>query len=200
MAIDPIEDRKRASAWRDKILVFFRREARANVYRTAFGRHHGYAYGFLLGNKDNFDAPAIDFSLVTATASTSNEMWVTLDQLRLQFKAAKLTAKFAGVNVIGLFIAQDNMFGGRHHQLMGRWIELTIDLRLQYTVEFPTLGHETLWMHQCYHAGSFPHDPLAYRTVRGKLSIRPWHNPRRVRAWWRKYLADALSSSSGVVK
>ena len=90
-----------------KTVISIRNEARSAAYRAALGTASGSAFGFLLGSSEPFEAPAIEFSLVSAIPSSDDELWQAPGLFRSQLPAATRVAEQTGVEVIGLFAAWD---------------------------------------------------------------------------------------------
>jgi hypothetical protein len=170
-----------------KIVVSVRQEARSAVYRVAINTDFGCAVGFLLGSTEPFESPAIEFSLVGATPATQDNLWQAPQALQLLLPASKQVAEHTGTEVIGLFMASDSCMDENRNQLEGLWVDAVQDMRLPYIVLFSTDGNEPRGL-CCYFANRFPHDALPYRSLRGKLSNEPRHNPRRVQSLWHELL------------
>ena len=171
-----------------KTVISIRNEARSAAYRAALGTASGSAFGFLLGSSEPFEAPAIEFSLVSAIPSSDDELWQAPGLFRSQLPAATRVAEQTGVEVIGLFAAWDTCPDARRHQLLGLWVDTAQELQLEYVVHFSTTAHEPLWAPSSFVVCRFPHTALPHRNTRGKLSIEPRHNPRRVRTLWHQLL------------
>jgi hypothetical protein len=182
-----------------KIVVSIRNEARSAVYRAALGSNHESVFGFLLGSSKPFESPAIEFSLVSATTTSSRGLWRAPQVFRAQRCAANQVANHTGLEVVGLFGAWDESWRASPNQLFGLWIDIADELGLSYVVHFSTAGGESIWAPRCHAVCHFPSGALRNRTTRGKLSTEPRHNPRRIRAFWNELLL-AIKDASAATK
>lgn len=174
-----------------KIVIGIRGEASSTVYRAALSTDFDCCFGFLLGTREPLESPSVEFSLISAIPTTRDRLWAGPELLYSQFPASQRVAAHTGTTVIGLLAAWDTSPGERRNQLLGLWIDTAKEMQLPFVIHFPTTAHEHLLAKRCFFAPCFPHDALAYRNTRGRLSDDPRHNPRRVRALWRASLHPA---------
>jgi hypothetical protein len=172
-----------------KTIVGIRQEARSTVYRAALSTNFYCSAGFFLGCTEPWTSPALHFALIAATPVTIDEVWLVPKRLPSLLPAATQLAQHTGTSIVGLFFASDICADDHRHQLEGLWVDATREMKLPYIMFYYTFGHE-VFGGSCYFANRFPHDGLRCHSLRGKLSLEPRHNPRRIRAMWRKLLHE----------
>ena len=171
-----------------KTIVSIRSEARSTAYRTALQTEFACCFGFLLGNPEPFTSPVIEFSLVGGIPKTCYELRAAPAVLRTQLAACGRVAEYTGTTPFGIFFAWDSSLMEHRNQFLGLFVDAAQEMKLRYFAEFPTLAHEPNWAPIIYFTNRFPHDPLPSRSLHGKLSIEPRHNPRRVRVLWHEFI------------
>jgi hypothetical protein len=168
-----------------KTHVGIRSSARATIYKAALQPYIKAVFGIIIGTHERWTSPIFEAALVSCSCDATNDFSRVPKALSSDLA---LYAEFVNLPMakpIAIFAAWENLLGRDRNQCTGQLVDTASELKLPYLAIFPTDGGETIWGVSIYFANRFPHDPLPYSMLK-KCSDRPEHNPRRVKAMWKK--------------
>ena len=178
--------------WLLKVEVQIHRAVCGALYKSALGQNQQPCVAFLLGSKEVFATPRFEFALIAIAAESWNALNVEslvsgLDQ-RLD-RGRQLASEFQR-ELIGVGLAWDRdfaRFARNQYAQFGLIVDFACQHNLDYILEVPVDGGESIWGLGVYFSPRFPHDPLPYKMVshRPKAAI---DNPRRIKRAWKQAL------------
>lgn len=162
------------------------------LYKCALGQNQQPCAAFLLGSKEVFATPRFDFALIAVAAESWNALKVEslVAGLEQHLDRGRQLARDFRRDLIGVSIAWCRDFAwevSNRHAQFGLLVDFACQHRIDYILEVPVDGGESIWGLRIYFSPRFPHDPLPYKMVyhRPKAAI---NNPRRIKRAWKQAL------------